>query len=59
MALFSRFPLIDVATRDGFTVYFGMTFLATIPSMALIPFLPHLEDPARTPATQPPPSDGE
>ena len=27
----------------GFTVYFGFTFLATIPAMALIPFIPHLD----------------
>jgi PAT family beta-lactamase induction signal transducer AmpG len=29
----------------GFTAFFGFTFLATVPGMALIAFLPHLDDP--------------
>ncbi len=29
----------------GFSAFFGFTFLATVPGMALIAFLPHLEDP--------------
>lgn len=32
-----------LATALGFTAYFGFTFLATIPSMLMIPFLPHLD----------------
>ena len=32
-----------LAERLGFTVYFGFTFLATIPAMALIPHIPHLD----------------
>jgi len=34
-----------LAAAFGFTVYFGLTFLATLPSMALIPFLPYLDKP--------------
>ncbi|MCG6961922.1 MAG: MFS transporter [Acidobacteria bacterium] len=34
-----------LAAAFGFTVYFGLTFLATLPSMALIPFLPYLDRP--------------
>jgi hypothetical protein len=34
-----------LAAAVGFTLYFALTFVATFPSMALIPFLPHLEDP--------------
>ncbi len=33
-----------LAAAVGFTVYFGCTFLATVPAMALIPFLPHLDE---------------
>lgn len=32
-----------IATEIGYANYFGFTFLATIPSMALIPFVPHLD----------------
>jgi PAT family beta-lactamase induction signal transducer AmpG len=32
-----------LAERIGFFAYFGLTFLATFPSMLLIPFLPHLD----------------
>lgn len=32
-----------LATALGFGAYFGFTFLATIPSMVLIPFVPHLD----------------
>lgn len=32
-----------LAEALGFTAYFGLTFLATIPSMLMIPFLPHLD----------------
>lgn len=35
-----------IASWAGFTLFFGFTFLATIPSMSLIPFLPYLTDPA-------------
>ncbi len=42
-----------LAESLGFAAYFGFTFLATLPSMALIPFLPHLSDPS-----SPPPSAG-
>lgn len=38
-----------VAAAVGFTAYFGLTFVATLPAMALIPFLPHLDDPGKTP----------
>jgi PAT family beta-lactamase induction signal transducer AmpG len=33
-----------LADALGFTVYFGLTFLATLPSMAMIPFLPGIRD---------------
>jgi PAT family beta-lactamase induction signal transducer AmpG len=33
-----------LASWIGFPLFFGFTFLATIPSMSLIPFLPHLSD---------------
>jgi len=33
-----------LASWAGFTLFFGFTFLATIPSMSLIPFLPYLRD---------------
>lgn len=33
-----------IASWAGFTLFFGFTFLATIPSMSLIPFLPYLTD---------------
>ena len=36
-----------LAAALGFTVYFGVTFLATVPAMALIPFLPLLDAPPR------------
>lgn len=32
-----------IASEIGYARYFGFTFLATIPSMALIPFIPHLD----------------
>lgn len=32
-----------LAEALGFTTYFGFTFLATVPSMLMIPFLPHLD----------------
>jgi PAT family beta-lactamase induction signal transducer AmpG len=32
-----------LADAIGFANYFGFTFLATIPSMALIFFVPHLD----------------
>jgi PAT family beta-lactamase induction signal transducer AmpG len=32
-----------LAEALGFTTYFGLTFLATIPSMLMIPLLPHLD----------------
>ncbi len=32
-----------LAEAIGFAPYFGFTFLATLPSMLLIPFLPHLD----------------
>jgi len=38
-----------LAEAIGYGPYFGFTFLATIPSMALIPFVPHLD---RTPAAK-------
>ena len=37
-----------LAEAIGYANYFGFTFLATIPSMVLIPFIPHLD---RAPAT--------
>lgn len=39
-----------LAEAMGFANYFGFTFLATIPAMALVPFLPHVDGP---PATAP------
>ena len=33
-----------LAAGLGFPVYFGLTFLATVPSMALIPFVPQLRE---------------
>lgn len=42
-----------LASWIGFAFFFGLTFLATIPSMCLIPFLPHLTDKPKTPAPQP------
>jgi PAT family beta-lactamase induction signal transducer AmpG len=35
-----------LASRTGFPVFFALTFLAAVPGMACIPFLPHLDDPA-------------
>jgi PAT family beta-lactamase induction signal transducer AmpG len=35
-----------LADALGFETYFLLTFVATMPSMLLIPFVPHLEDPA-------------
>ncbi len=35
-----------LADAMGFASYFGFTFLATIPGMLLIPFIPRLEDPS-------------
>lgn len=32
-----------LAEALGFTAYFGLTFVATLPSMFMIPFLPHLD----------------
>jgi len=42
-----------LAEAMGFSVYFGVTFLATIPGMLLIPFLPHVDErqPLPTPAS--------
>jgi MFS transporter, PAT family, beta-lactamase induction signal transducer AmpG len=40
-----------LAESLGFANYFGLTFLATIPSMVLIAFVPHLDK--REPATSP------
>lgn len=37
-----------LAEALGFSAYFGMTFLATIPSMLLIPFLPYLDGRTKT-----------
>lgn len=34
-----------LAEALGYARYFAMTFLVTIPSMAIIPLLPHLDDP--------------
>jgi PAT family beta-lactamase induction signal transducer AmpG len=36
-----------IADSLGFTAFFAFTFLATVPSMAMIPFLPHLENARR------------
>ncbi len=33
-----------LAARLGFMLFFGLTFVATIPSMLLIPFLPYLDE---------------
>jgi len=41
-----------LAAAAGFAVYFGLTFVATLPAMALIPFLPHLD---AAPKAAPPP----
>jgi PAT family beta-lactamase induction signal transducer AmpG len=35
-----------LAAAVGFPVYFGLTFLLTLPNMALIPFLPYLDSPS-------------
>ncbi|MBI5525525.1 MAG: MFS transporter [Deltaproteobacteria bacterium] len=32
-----------IASAAGFTVFFGITFLATVPAMVLLPFLPHMD----------------
>jgi PAT family beta-lactamase induction signal transducer AmpG len=32
-----------IAAQIGFAAYFGFTFLATIPSMVILPFAPHLD----------------
>lgn len=34
-----------IASATGFAMFFGITFLATVPAMALLPFLPHLDAP--------------
>jgi len=34
-----------IASSVGFPVYFGLTFLLTLPNMAMIPFLPYLDAP--------------
>ncbi len=44
-----------LAEAIGFAPYFGFTFLATLPSMLLIPFIPHLD---RRPAAGSPPGAG-
>jgi MFS transporter, PAT family, beta-lactamase induction signal transducer AmpG len=36
-----------LAHQLGFPLFFTFTFLATLPGMALIPFLPHLDNPGR------------
>ncbi len=33
-----------LADALGFSVYFGFSFLASVPAMALIPFIPHLDE---------------
>jgi PAT family beta-lactamase induction signal transducer AmpG len=43
-----------LADALGFSVYFVLTFVATVPSMVLMPFVPLLDDPAGTP-TKPAP----
>ncbi|MCA9697160.1 MAG: hypothetical protein KC431_06525 [Myxococcales bacterium] len=40
-----------LAEAMGFAAYFGFTFLATIPGMALIPFVPYLDGRAKAPAS--------
>jgi len=40
-----------LAAAFGFVTYFGLTVLATLPSMALIIFLPHLDTPSAEKAT--------
>ena len=37
--VFSGFGAVAI----GYTQYFGFTFIAALPGMALIPFLPHLD----------------
>lgn len=32
-----------IAAKTGYAWYFGITFLATLPGMALLPFVPHLD----------------
>ena len=32
-----------LADRMGFSLYFGFTFLATLPAMVILPFAPHLD----------------
>ena len=39
-----------LAEAIGYANYFGFTFLATIPSMVLIPFIPHLDRAASSPS---------
>ncbi len=39
-----------LADALGFSVYFLLTFVATVPSMVLLPFVPHLDDPPETAA---------
>ena len=34
-----------LASAVGFPIYFGLTFLLTLPNMAMIPFLPYLDKP--------------
>jgi PAT family beta-lactamase induction signal transducer AmpG len=34
-----------IASAVGFPIYFGLTFLLTLPNMAMIPFLPYLDKP--------------
>lgn len=41
-----------LADALGFSVYFVLTFVATIPSMVLLPFVPFLDDPPGSPAKQ-------
>jgi len=40
-----------LAEALGFTTYFGFSFVATLPAMLLIPFLPHLDRAPARPAT--------
>ena len=42
-----------LADSVGFFAYFGLTFVATLPSMLLIPFLPHLDGRERDSGDEP------
>ena len=35
-----------LASALGFPIYFALTFLLTLPNMAMIPWLPHLDAPS-------------